>query len=56
MIPQVSGNIEAATMNKITAAIIPHFQRVNEILQKHSAQIAKLEDSKDLEALKARVA
>ena len=56
MIPQVSGNIEAATMSKITAAIIPHFQRVNEILQKHSAQIAKLEDSKDLEALKARVA
>ena len=25
MIPQVSGNIETATMKKITAAIIPHF-------------------------------
>ena len=55
MIPQVSGNIETATMKKITAAIIPHFQRVNEILKKHSAQIAKLEDSNDLDRLKARV-
>ena len=55
MIPELSGNIETATMKKITAAIIPHFQRVNEILKKHSAQIAKLEDSKDLDRLKARV-
>ena len=27
MIPELSGNIETATMKKITAAIIPHFQR-----------------------------
>jgi hypothetical protein len=36
--------------------MIPHFVKVNEVLKKHSSQIAKLEESKIAGNLEERVA
>ena len=43
MIPEVELSVDAALFKQIQQAVIPHLQKFDAILQKHSAEIAQIQ-------------